>query len=89
MHTTKMVKQNLQYGCLSLFTILFFRIAVITILKVVGSENCARKDKLPLWGLGVKPLVAWQFSEKIAILMTFRTFLEQLEKAKLRRFGRV
>ena len=61
-------------------------------MKVVGSENCARKDKLPLWGLGVKPLVAWQFlqfSEKIAILMTFRTFLEQLEKAKLRRFGRV
>ena len=62
-----------------------FRNPVITILKFIGCENCVRENKLALF--------LQFFWKKIATLMLFRwrfcTFLEQLEKIKVLRFGRI
>ena len=54
-----------------------FKNPVITILKVVGCEDCVRENlSYHNGGLGVKPLAAGQFlqffSEKTAILTHFR-----------------
>ena len=75
------------------YSICLFRHPVTTILKVVDCEDCLRENKLPLEGPGSEAPSCWQFLlifwNKIAILMTFCRFLEQLEKAKLLRFGKV
>ena len=66
---------------------------VITILKVVGCENCLLENKLLLWGPESEAPCHWAILaicwKKIAIWMIFCTFLEQLEKAKFQRFGRL
>ena len=57
-----------------------FRNPAITILKVVGSEDCVRESKLPLWGLGGKAPAAEQFFQKNShlddILHVFRVILQ-------------
>ena len=63
------------------------------ILKVVDCEKLCMREHITVmgaWGLSPQPL--GNFSENShfkAIQMTFCTFLKQLEKAKLLRFGRV
>ena len=70
------------------YTICLFRSPVLTILKVVGCERlCTRERVTIIGGWGRSQFL--QFFRKIAIWMAFYSFLEQLEKAKLLRFGGV
>ena len=79
------------------YNIWLFRNSGIMVLKVVGCEDCVRENKLLLHRPGGETPSRWVilpvFSEKNshfnAIWVTFCTFLEQLENAKLLRFGRV
>ena len=94
MHAT-IAKQGFAVIVAFCYNICLFRTPVLTILKVVGCE-CARENALPLWGPGGevpgRQAILAMFSENShfeAIWMTFCTFLDQLEKAKLLRFGRV
>ena len=73
MHTI-IVKQ----GFMIIVVICSFRNPAITILKVVGCEECVRKNKLPLWGLGGKASAAGQFFQKNSHLDDIL-----LQKAKL------
>ena len=74
------------YSCILLQ--FFFWNPEITILKVVGYENCVWENKLPPWGPGRKPQPAncWAilaiFWEKIEILKPFRSGLPKLGVAK-------
>ena len=57
----------------------YFENHVITILKVVGCEDCEQENKLPLWGPEGEAPSRWAilgffffFFEKTAILRSFR-----------------
>ena len=85
MHTI-IVKQGFAVTDAFYYNVCLFRNCV-TILKVVGSEDCVQENKLPLWGPGEKSQPLGNscnfFGKKLAILITFCTFLEQSEKTKL------
>ena len=70
----KIVKQGFVV-IVSLCYICLFRTPVITILKVVGCEDCVRENKLPQWGCVSEAPSRWaileMFSKKIAILTPF------------------
>ena len=69
MHAIK-VKQDFAVPVIVAFSYIWlFRNPVITILKVVGCEDCVRENKLPLWEPGGEALQF--FREKIAILMPY------------------
>ena len=75
------------------YNICLFRSPVITILKLAGCEDCVRESKSPVSG-GLRAKSARQFLQEKnshfnGIWITYCMFLEQMEKAKLLRFGRV
>ena len=85
-----LVKQGFAINsCISLQRLL--RNPAITFLKVVGCEDCVREKKLRLWGSGEETPSPWVIfaiflgknNHFNAIWLTFCTFLEQLETAKL------
>ena len=75
------VKQDFAVIVAFYYNICLFKNPVITILKVVGSEDCVRENKLPLWRPRVKPPAAGQFfnffKNKTAILAPFGLHFER------------
>ena len=69
------VKQGFAVIVAFCYSICLFKNRVITILKVVGCEDCVQENKLPLWGAGGKAPSRWAvlqfFQKKTAIWMTF------------------
>ena len=51
------VKQGFTVIVAFCYNICLFKNPVITILKVVGCEDCVQENKLPLWGPGGKALL--------------------------------
>ena len=75
------VKQDFAVIVAFYYNICLFKNPVITILKVVGSEDCVRENKFPLWGPGAKPPAAGLFfnlfRKKTAIFTLFGLHFER------------
>ena len=65
------------------------------ILKVVGCKDCVQENKLPLWGGWGRSPSRWAILAIFSKIVNLTPlgepfqFLEQLEKAKLLRYGGV
>ena len=72
------VKQDFAVIVAFYYNICLFKNPVITILKVVGSEDCVRENKFPLWGLGAKPPAAGLFFNLFRKKQSFLRYLDYI-----------
>ena len=72
------VKQDFAVIVAFYYNICLFKNPVITILKVVGSEDCVRENKFPLWGPGAKPPAAGLFFNLFRKKQPFLRYLDYI-----------